>query len=733
MRHLVFASLLFAGLSLVPVARAQQAAAPPAGAQAPTGQAPQTPPLTFRIETNYVEADVLVTDAAGKFVPSLNHDDFDVLEDGKPQNVSVFSLVDIPIEHADPPLFREKPIDPDVTSNEKPFDGRVYMFVLDSFHVSPQRSITVRQEAHRFVDQFLGANDIAAVIHIGNPSAGQEFTANKRLLNASIDQFTGGALESVTKSINDDAKAKSLMKSPGFDPGPPGDPDAPTRAFMARQTMDSVRRLSEFLGGLSGRRKALLFFSEGIEYDTDEHPADEMYGKALLVRDADAVRSAQTEMLSAATRNNVNIYSVNPRGLAAGNEDAIFVGTISSDPEYAPTTPISIGTADELRRAQETLRTFSDETGGRALVDKNDMDAAFRSVVEDNSAYYVLGYQSPDTFRDGKYHRISVRLKKPGLTVRTRSGYYSPSDHSVKVAAKLAAPADPITALLTSPAPVSGLGMRVNATAAKGVPAPPPARGVVSSKTAPKLAPVNLAKVHLTVEFNGKDIAYREENGLANADVAVEFQAIDMNGTSRAHQRQIVHLHLKPDTHRDVDVHGVRYSTDFDIEPGRYQLRVGARDEVNGLTGSVYSDLNVPDFSKGSMAMSDLLMSSTTADKILTGKGGTNFTVSGGASTVRAFRTDETLTASTGIYVNDKARAFTIDLKAGVFADDGRQVFSREDHRESQDIARDPAGYEYQVSVPLTALAPGRYVLSVSAVSRLGGAPVTRETEFVIR
>jgi hypothetical protein len=117
----------------------------------------------------------------------------------------------------------------------------------------------------------------------------------------------------------------------------------------------------------------------------------------------------------------------------------------------------------------------------------------------------------------------------------------------------------------------------------------------------------------------------------------------------------------------------------------------------------------------------------------VTGKGGTNFTVAGAASTVRMFGADDTLTASSGVYVNDTAHAFTVDLRAGVFADDGRQVFSKEDQRQSADIARDPEGYAYQFSIPLKTLTPGRYVLSVSAVSRLGGDPITRETEFIIR
>jgi len=91
---------------------------------APQTPAPQ-PPVTFKVEVNYVEIDANVTDAQGNFVRTLTRDDFQLVEDGKPQALTAFSMVDIPIQRVDPPLFAKNPIPPDVVSNRTPFEGRV--------------------------------------------------------------------------------------------------------------------------------------------------------------------------------------------------------------------------------------------------------------------------------------------------------------------------------------------------------------------------------------------------------------------------------------------------------------------------------------------------------------------------------------------------------------------------------------------------------------------------------
>jgi VWFA-related protein len=178
-RVLPVTALLLASATLVPTA------------QQPARPAPQQPGLTFRVAANFVEVDAIVTDKNGEPARDLTCEDFQVIEDGKPQNLSVCAFVDIPVDRPDPPLFKDRIVEPDVVTNEKAFDGRIFMVVLDGFHVAASRGLHVRREAEKFIDKYMGENDIAAVVQVGNPGAGQEFTGNKRLLKASIAKFAG--------------------------------------------------------------------------------------------------------------------------------------------------------------------------------------------------------------------------------------------------------------------------------------------------------------------------------------------------------------------------------------------------------------------------------------------------------------------------------------------------------------------------------------------------------------
>src|SRR5881628_2817499 len=107
----------------------------------PTPQAQQP---TFKLRVDYVEVDVVVTDRQGNLVRDLKKEDFQVLEDGKAQTINTFTLVDIPIERYDRPLFAAAPIEPDVKTNERPFDGRVYVMIIDDLHTRFGRSIRVK-------------------------------------------------------------------------------------------------------------------------------------------------------------------------------------------------------------------------------------------------------------------------------------------------------------------------------------------------------------------------------------------------------------------------------------------------------------------------------------------------------------------------------------------------------------------------------------------------------------
>src|SRR5262245_31229873 len=153
----------------------------------PDGAAPSPQTPTFRLQVEYVEADVRVTDSKGNFVRDLTKDDFQILEDGKPRAVAAFSLVDVPIE----PQSQAVSIEPDVRSNERRFSGRVYAMLLDDANTAPDRTSRTKNAARRFVEQHLGANDVMVIVFttLGEPA--QEFTSDKRLLLSAIDKFVG--------------------------------------------------------------------------------------------------------------------------------------------------------------------------------------------------------------------------------------------------------------------------------------------------------------------------------------------------------------------------------------------------------------------------------------------------------------------------------------------------------------------------------------------------------------
>src|SRR5688572_6355550 len=136
---------------------AQQAAPQPAASQ--QSQTPQ-PGVTFRAEANFVEVHAIVTDRDGAFVRNLTADDFEIVEDGRPVTPAVFQLVDLPVERPFTPANAPAPLDPDVRSTRRTFDGRIYVILLDDLHTSIMRTPAVKDAAKRFVEEYLGVNDL---------------------------------------------------------------------------------------------------------------------------------------------------------------------------------------------------------------------------------------------------------------------------------------------------------------------------------------------------------------------------------------------------------------------------------------------------------------------------------------------------------------------------------------------------------------------------------------------
>ncbi|HUR33496.1 MAG TPA: VWA domain-containing protein [Vicinamibacterales bacterium] len=677
-----------------------------AGAAVLAGQTqPQdsTPPQvpTFKAQVEYVEVDAVVTDQQGNFVRNLKKEDFQVFEDGKPQNVSTFTVVDIPIERYERPLFSERPIEPDVKSNERPFDGRVYVLILDDLHVEALRTQRVRQSARQFIERNLGANDLMAIIFTGGRSAdAQEFTSNKRLLLNAVDKFTGRKLQSVTLSRNQ----QYFRQLDGPDAGSRvNDPDDMERGHNAQSMLSTLRQVAEWFGGVHGRRKTMLLFSEGIDYDLND-----------VIRSYDAPPSSASallqdirETIAMTARSNVSIYAVDPRGLATLGDDTIGVSSFADQND--PSAGIGLSSLNnELRLSQDSLRTLSDESGGFAAVNRNDTTAVFDRIVRDNSSYYVLAYYPPTNKADGKFHRIEVKVNRPGLSVRARRGYALPKAKPNQKQTRTGGMTPEMFEAINSPLQVSGLNMRLFAAPFKG--------------------PQPNASVVIGIEMSGRDLSLN-----TNSKVDVSFMAVDNKAKVWGARNDSLTLNLRPESKARVEQTGVRVLNRLELPPGRYQIRAAARDAEKSLIGSIVYDLDVPDFYKQPMSLSGVTLTSLAGAAMLTAQPDEQLKAVLPAPPIalRTFPQNDEIALFAEVYDNSGKVAHKVDIVTSVLTDEGKVVFKTEDQRDSSELNGAKGGYGYSTRVPLTEIPPGLYVLNVEARSRLGTDNVaTRQVQF---
>ena len=678
--------------------------------------APRQPGVTFKADVNFVEIHAVVTDQSGNVIKDLAKDDFEVFEDGKPQTPSVFSLVDLPIER---PLasYGTQPVEPDVRSITRSFEGRLYVLVLDDLHTSALRSQLVRDAAKRFIQQYVGENDLVAVVHTsGREDAAQELTGNRQFVLAAVDKFFGRKLPSATaeklavhlrdvdgtRTESSDGSTQTQSRR-----DPITDPFDAERAFNARSALEVVKNVASWMTDIHGRRKALILFSEGIDYDIYD---------VFTNKSATTVMQDARDAIAAAQRANVGIYAVDARGLTQLGDEMIEIASLSDNPQFQEGTPSAF--QRELLLAQESLIALADETGGRAVVRTNDISGALARIARENSTYYLLGYQTDASRSPGRFRKIDVRVKRPGLQVRARRGYLPPDQKALakKREAEAKSGTSPaLRAALNNPLPIGDVPLRLFAAPFKG-----------AGKD---------ASVLLAVEIGGRGLKFEERDGRFNEKVEVSVVAVDYHGNVRGTGRQTLDLTLKPETHRAVTgTGGVRLLSRLDLPPSRYQIRVGVHESVGNAVGTLPFDLEVPDYLNTSFSLSGLVLTSSAAGAFATTKPDPVLkdVLPAPPVATRVFDPQEAITFLTELYDNSSRSSHVVDFAATVRAtNDGRVVFNKRDERTIQ--AGNAVRTEgYKGEVVLKDFAPGAYVLRVEANSRSGNQFAFREVPFEV-
>jgi VWFA-related protein len=628
-------------------------------AQAPAGR-PQTPP-TFRAEIQLVEIDVSVTDPEGRFVRGLTRDDFEILEDGVPQAVASFSFVDLPVASAR--LTADTAVEPDVTTNTG--EGRMYVMLLDAPTApafdNPQGAQTW---AHQFVTEALRPNDIVAVVHMhGNLSDGQPFTGTKRLIRASIDRYVGAS----TLAAGTSTPCEEIAR--------------------LRVTYQAIEDVSERLGAVNGRRKAILWIGGNIPFDASASfggsadSGEPCTGAAA----ASSVAFMHRDAIRAATRHNVAIYPIDPAGLTT-----------------------TLGPVELSRVA--ALRTVAEDTGGEVIVGTNNARAGFERLVQHNSTYYLLGYYPAVQHRDGRFHNVTVRVGRRGLSVRAKRGYFALAADS-----KTASPASLIDGLsaggrgaLRSPAPVRGLAIELFAAPFKGT--------------------GTLASVVLGAHVSGRQMR------LADGDeVEVSYIPINQQGEIGRGARKVFTLNLKPETRARVEETGVRFVDRLQLRPGRHELRFVVH-QPGGATGSVVAQVDVPDFTRDALAMSGLAVASrrTADDLTLLSDDPLKTLLSADPTAIRTYARNDELSLYAEVYVNAPIPVDDIDLTYTIASASGAVLLTEPGWSEAHDTAGDARRIGFTAQLPLADLAPGSYVITARASSPDGKATTSRQVPFAV-
>jgi len=425
-------------------------------AETPPQPAQQPPPPdqqpVFRTGINTVRVDVIVTDRQGNPVHDLKLEDFEIHEDGKPQKAETFRL--IKIDTVTQPGYTQRTIrtrnDEETAAADE--NSRIFMFFLDDYHVLKDTSMSMKKPVIDFIANELAPGDLVGVMHPLTPIDAAVVTRNPQGVINAVERFEGRKYN--YEPINEVERGYVYKLTP----------DA-IEMIRRQVTFTALRGICTKLGSLREGRKSLILVSEGYnallppqmrsnlpgavagvgDLTRDPFAGDDniLEDRARMGMEIDLNREMQ-DVWDACNRNNTSIYSVDPRGLAVGGFDI--------------TANISMRTSQQfLNSSQNTLRSLAENTDGRAIVNRNDLGNAMKQIVRDASAYYLVGYTSSQAPTDGKFHEIRVRVKRPGLQVRHRKGYWAYTAEDVKraLAGPKAGPRAEVTKALAAIAPMT--------------------------------------------------------------------------------------------------------------------------------------------------------------------------------------------------------------------------------------------------------------------------------------
>ncbi|HXG69510.1 MAG TPA: VWA domain-containing protein [Gemmatimonadaceae bacterium] len=572
--HLTALTLLAAMSAGLPDARPEGRAyaglGPHAGLAPHAVQKPARRP-TFRSARELVSVDIVVRDRSGNIVKGLTAADFEVREDGRPQEVLGLSYQEIADTGVAPLAVTQllagvdgQMTGPSSTRAVTPMTTqdvagrRLIVLLFDTSSMQPEDVQRAVDSALHYVAGQMSPADLVAVATVSTAlDVLTDFTGDRAAVGATLAKlaYTEGTAtppaDVATAATDDEAATET---------SPPSEPSE-LDMFNNDVRLRALRTLSETLAPLE-QKKAIIYFSAGMERGGQDNQVE--------------LRTA----INAAVRAHVSIYPVDTRGLravvpggdarqASGRGQALFSGR---------------GVArqfTQLAASQETLISLAADTGGRAFTDTNNFGEAFTRVRRDMSAYYLLGYSSQNAVKDGRFRRIQVRVRRDGARVEARSGYFADRDfaHTKRGDRETQLQEQMLSAVSSTDLPVMVTGGFFRLAADRYY-------------------------VPIAVAVPGYAVPVAPGTG-----VSLDVLGMVTDEQRRPLGRMRETLTFPPSTGTTLAGKQVLYQSGVTLPPGRFAVKVVVRENASGMVGSFETTLVVPDLTQTPVKVSSVVLS----------------------------------------------------------------------------------------------------------------------------
>ena len=667
-----------------------------------------------KIFTELRQTDVMVFDANGKFVDGLKREDFELRVDSKPVPITFFERVEAGAgnEEAQWLAVRERP-----TPAKEPIPttyGRKVLFFVDDIHLSPTSIVQARDLIRKYIDYEQTENDEVQIVSAsGRVGFFQQLTDNKIVLRSATDRLT--YYQRTGKDY--DLPPMSSYQAFQIERG-----DTDTLDYFVDELIKRNRFLTRPVATDLVRARAANIMRQASQWvlktlgtlDQTIREAATMPGRKLLffISDGFLVNSNYTDMSNAirslgssAARAGVVIYSVDARGLV--------VTLVDDGTGGDPTGRLLRGSQGEVFAYQDPLNALAQDSGGRALFNNNDLYTAVENGLKETSFYYLLGW-TPERTDDNptKFRRIELAvIGRPELTVRVRKGSFDLEKPKRQEAAK----AQPVAAKLKE--------ALVARTSVRDLP--------VSMALSYVDTPDKGSSLSVSMEIPTEVLSSNDDEKLsASVDFAGAVFDQDGKSTSTFGQKVTLGEALKTDGRR------LKYTHTVFPRPGLYQVRVAARDALSGRVGTVKSWIEIPNLSQKKLTLSSVVVGERLAASPMEVVGaGRLFSNQIPLNIARRFKPDSFLRCLVFVYNASRSgpdRLADVAIQVQVLRNN-KPVITTAIKQIATQPGQDQDRLPYASEISLQGLAPGRYVLSISAIDRAARTSASEQVRFDIQ